>query len=214
MMLKSVFENYPLERIIEKFLNDREFLRGNRFATLKFYRDNPSCGKAMAKHDILQQKSSPKGMWREITMKQRISAGAMILKDEEILLVHHQKAGCFDFWVPPGGGLKKDEGIFKGVEREVFEETNLKVKPDKIVYIEELIDENTYVCKIWVLCPIMGGTIDLCNLDADENHVQGVKFFSREEIQNLKVYPELIKTTLWEDYREGFPIIKYIGFHR
>lgn len=147
-------------------------------------------------------------------MKQRISAGAIIINDSKILLVHHKKEGQFDFWVPPGGGVENDEGIFKCVEREVFEETNLIVKPRKIAYIGELIDDNTYICKIWVICAIIDGTIGLRNLDANESFLQDAKFLSFEEIQNKKVYPDLIKTTLWDDYKKGFPKIKYIGFRK
>jgi ADP-ribose pyrophosphatase YjhB (NUDIX family) len=147
-------------------------------------------------------------------MKQRISAGAIIIKNRKILLVHHKKTGQFDFWVPPGGGLENDEGIFKCVEREVFEETNLKVKPHKIAYIEELIDEDTYICKIWVVCSIIGGTIDLRNLNPNESFVQDAKFFSFEELQNIKLYPDFLKTYLWEDFKEGFPLIKYVGFRK
>ncbi|MCR4433284.1 MAG: NUDIX hydrolase [Caldiserica bacterium] len=147
-------------------------------------------------------------------MKQRISAGAIIIKDSKILLVHHKKDGQFDFWVPPGGGLENDEGIFKCVEREVFEETNLIVKPNKIAYLEELIDDDKYICKIWVICSIIGGTLGLCNLEAEESFLQDAKFFSFGELKNIKVYPDFIKTTLWEDYKEGFPQIKYVGFRK
>lgn len=110
--------------------------------------------------------------------------------------------------------MENDEGIFKCVEREVFEETNLRVKPKKIAYLEELIDEETYICKIWVICSIIGGELCLCNLEAKENFLKNAQFFSIVELKKIKVYPEFIKTILLEDYKEGFPQIKYVGFHK
>ncbi len=50
----------------------------------------------------------------------------------------------------PGGSIEGDEGIFHAVEREVWEETNLRVAAKRIAYVEELIDEGNAICKFWV----------------------------------------------------------------
>ena len=43
-------------------------------------------------------------------MKHRISAGALVKRGDQILLVRHMKQGSYDFWVPPGGGVFPDGG--------------------------------------------------------------------------------------------------------
>ena len=42
-----------------------------------------------------------------------------------------------EFYLFPGGGLEPGETIDEGVEREFFEETGLKVKAKKMVYVPE-----------------------------------------------------------------------------
>ena len=75
----------------------------------------------------------------------------------KLLLVRHIEENGADYWVMPGGGIKGDEGIFKAAEREVWEETNLKVNAQKIAYVEDFIDNDKYVCKFWVYCRLEGG---------------------------------------------------------
>jgi ADP-ribose pyrophosphatase YjhB (NUDIX family) len=83
-------------------------------------------------------------------MEQRISSAGIVVQDDGVVLMHHFQENVFDFWVMPGGGVEGNEGILKTAEREVFEETNLKVTAERIAYIEDFIDQGRYVCKFWV----------------------------------------------------------------
>ena len=66
---------------------------------------------------------------------QRISSGGIVVHKGKVLLVHHYQNDGFDFWVMPGGGIEGDEGILRAAEREVWEETNLKVRAERIAYV-------------------------------------------------------------------------------
>ena len=77
-------------------------------------------------------------------LKHRISVGALTLKDKRLLLARHYDQGKYDFWAPPGGGVEGEEELSDAVEREVFEETQIRVKAKRIAYIDELIDK---LCK-------------------------------------------------------------------
>ena len=145
-------------------------------------------------------------------MKQRISAGGILIQDNKVLLVHHFRENEYDFWVMPGGGMKGEEGIFRCAEREVGEETGLKVRAEKIAYIEELIDEGHYVCKAWVVCRLVSGALSTAGRDVDEGYLQGAEFFSKAEVQNMVVYPTILKDTFWRDLEAGFPEIRYLGY--
>jgi 8-oxo-dGTP pyrophosphatase MutT (NUDIX family) len=81
--------------------------------------------------------------------EQKISAGGIVLQGRKILMVHHYPPNKYDFGVMPGGGIDGNNGIFRAAEGEVWEETNLTVRADKIAYIEEFIDLGRYVCKFW-----------------------------------------------------------------
>jgi 8-oxo-dGTP diphosphatase len=42
-------------------------------------------------------------------MRYGISAAALIVHEQQILLVNHRVAGQYDFWLPPGGRLEGEE---------------------------------------------------------------------------------------------------------
>lgn len=57
------------------------------------------------------------------TIRLAVVHGFCFTTEGKMVLVNHPKSG----WVPPGGGVESDENIFDAVEREVLEETNMKV---------------------------------------------------------------------------------------
>ncbi len=59
-----------------------------------------------------------------------ISAGALILKGNKVLL-HHRTD--YDLWDLPSGSMEKGETIIQTLKREVKEETGLKVEPIKLI---------------------------------------------------------------------------------
>jgi 8-oxo-dGTP diphosphatase len=67
-------------------------------------------------------------------MRYGISAAALIVHEQQVLLVNHRGNG-YDFWLPPGGKLEDTESIFDCARRETWEETGLAVHLDRIVYI-------------------------------------------------------------------------------
>ena len=95
---------------------------------------------------------------------------------------------------------------------QVGEETGLRVQAEKIAYIEELIDEGHYVCKAWVVCRLVSGALSTAGRDVDEGYLQGAEFFSKAEVQNMVVYPTILKDTFWRDLEAGFPEIRYLGY--
>jgi len=56
--------------------------------------------------------------------------GVVVRSDGRILAIKREDDGR---WVPPGGVLELDETPHQGVVREVFEETGVKVQPEKLV---------------------------------------------------------------------------------
>ena len=145
-------------------------------------------------------------------MEQRLSAGCILVQEDKVLLVHHYREKEYDFWVMPGGGLKGQEGIFRGAEREAREETGLLAQAEKIAYIEELIDEGRYVCKFWVVCRLVSGSLSIAGRDMDEEYLQGVGFFSQAQVHRMHVYPVILKDLFWRDLQAGFPSIRNLGY--
>lgn len=143
---------------------------------------------------------------------QRISAGGIVVHDRKVLLVHHYRENEFDFWVMPGGGVEGDEGILKAAEHEVWEETSLTVRAERIVYVEELIDEGKYVCKFWVYCSPEDVNPSIEHKDVNEDFLKDARFFSKEELQGMNAFPTILKDVFWQDLEAGFPTIRYLGY--
>lgn len=157
-------------------------------------------------------------------MKQRIRVATIITDKDNVLLVKHvhPKSG-YTWWVPPGGGVKKeDSSIFDCAKRETFEETNLKVSTSRIIYLREYLDkrdslENTdgeLNIEIFILADSYAGEANMNNIKGrgpDELYIKEVKWLSRDELQDINVYPEILKDDFWNDCREGFPNFKYLG---
>jgi ADP-ribose pyrophosphatase YjhB (NUDIX family) len=136
---------------------------------------------------------------------QRISPGGIVFQDLRLLLVRLQQEDKGDFWVMPGGGIEADEGSFQATEREVREETNLTMKPERIAYVEGLIDDGRYVCKFWVVCHMINGCLGLEQKTAEEDCLQEVGFFSKEELQGMDAFPSTVKMFYGKVWTPDFP---------
>lgn len=150
-------------------------------------------------------------------MEHKISTGVLIFKDNKILLVKHVNPNNgFTWWVPPGGGIKGAESIFQAAERELTEETSLSAKIVRIVYLRQLIYKqlDLNVLTVYMLAEGVNGELSTSNLDKedlDSEYIKEVKYFSKEEIKKIKVFPEIFSDEMWTDYENNFPEIKFIG---
>src|SRR4030042_310951 len=82
-------------------------------------------------------------------MRTNIRAAAIIVKDDQILLMHRVKKGK-EYWVLPGGGVEEGETPEETVLREIKEETSLSVRLVKLLYHDLDIsntDGNYYLCQ-------------------------------------------------------------------
>jgi len=154
-------------------------------------------------------------------MTHRIRAAALIIQNDQVLLVKHVHPITGDtWWVPPGGGLaSEDASIFACVRREVFEETGLRVELSRIVYIREFIDleNNTHNLELFLAAQSFSGELTMKNIPGsgpDEHYIKDVKWLSRETVKDLVVFPEILKDKFWEDAQAGFLETRYLGTQR
>ena len=146
-------------------------------------------------------------------MISRIRIAALILENGKILLVNETMG--FNCWVPPGGGLEeKDASIYDCAKREVFEETGLKIKLGTIKYIREFYDtqQNILNIEIFIVASVVSGTLTLENLKGngpDEFSIVDVNWFSKDQLSNLEVFPEILKDDFWNDLDSKE--VKYLG---
>jgi ADP-ribose pyrophosphatase YjhB (NUDIX family) len=147
-------------------------------------------------------------------MRYGISAAALVVQDNELLLVNHLERGRYDFWLPPGGRLEGSESIMNCARRETLEETGLTVEPDRILYVQEFAELGYHFVKFFILCSGFSGELTLENRDSDGSFLVDAAFLSREELGQLDVFPAVLKDEFWEDLERGLQITRYLGLER
>ena len=75
-----------------------------------------------------------------MSKEHRIAAAAIVIQEEEILLVRYDDRHGSSFLVGPGGGVDSDgESITQALVREVKEESGIEVRPHKLLFVEDLL---------------------------------------------------------------------------
>lgn len=134
-------------------------------------------------------------------MKARVRVGVLIFKGKKVLLVKHvNPINGEEFWVTPGGGVKKeDKNIFACGMRETYEETGLHVKlSKKIKFVREWYDtENEKIqLELFLLAKEYSGKMTIDNIKgcgADEEWIKELKFLGEKEMKNLNIFPSFLK---------------------
>ncbi len=132
--------------------------------------------------------------------RQRIASYALIIVKGHILLTKHGRGPNIGKWGLPGGGVEYGEHPENSLSREIFEETNLKIKTFKLDDVisaivgpdaRDLVQEDihnvgiVYKSKIAKLLPVKE--------DADGISSLGAKWFLLKHIK-----PKLVSKTLYE----------------
>jgi len=122
----------------------------------------------------------------------RVAVGAVVLKDNRVLLVRRAKPPAQGLWAIPGGSVELGETLQQAAEREILEETGITIQAKKPVYTFDLIekDENNRIRFHYVIVDLMADYISgkpLPGDDADE-----VRWVSSEELKNLDVNPRTL----------------------
>jgi len=129
-----------------------------------------------------------------------------VVKDHRLLLVRHYRAGKYDFWAPPGGGVEGDEELTAAAERETFEETQIRVKANRLAYIDELIDDSGRIVKFWYAADYLSGEINVHANPAMDEAITEAGWFPRDGLPSGHVFPALLRDAFWDDLAAGFPV--------
>lgn len=140
-------------------------------------------------------------------MKNRIRVATLLLKDDKLLLVKHVDKTGFEWWVPPGGGLEGGETVLECAKREVFEETGLIVKIEKLAYVRQFISFENNNLELFFIGKVISGSETMKNLKGldDEHSIKELRYFTQKEFKNLTVFPEDLKSQFWKDKKKDFP---------
>ena len=70
----------------------------------------------------------------------RVAVGAIVIKDNRVLLVKRSKPPGEGLWAIPGGRVELGETLQQAAEREIMEETGLTIRAKDPMYTFEVIE--------------------------------------------------------------------------
>ena len=147
---------------------------------------------------------------KDVDREHRISAGAIVIQEDQVLLVRYDGAGGRSYLVGPGGGVLGNEGIHQAVTREVQEETGLEVSPQKVLFVEDLLSRRHRIVKIWFLCDLIGGALTNTR-GALEEGITDVAWYGKDELLDEVVYPPELLIYDWGAFRKHDWESRYLG---
>ena len=135
--------------------------------------------------------------------KLRIISRAIVYHKRKILLVKNKGE---DFWYPAGGGWDfQKENIIEAAKREVKEETGYKVDIERLLYVQEFhpLPDLIFFEVFWLAKLISKERLNKNHRDQDsKGQVEKASWFSKKELENLKVFPKRLKSTFWQKIRK------------
>lgn len=103
-------------------------------------------------------------------------AGIIKNKNNEILFLKRSASG---YWVPPCGGVEKNEKILDALHREIYEEAGIKVKVGEIIEVWQGVHEDEPVFSVSYLCEALNDKVTL-----SDEHVE-YKWVPVEQLQKV-----------------------------
>ena len=76
----------------------------------------------------------------------RVAVGAIVFKDNRVLLVRRGKPPAMDLWAIPGGSVKIGETLQRAAEREILEETGITIQALDPVFTFDYIERDESGC--------------------------------------------------------------------
>jgi len=126
---------------------------------------------------------------------------AIVVKNNAVLMVQHKSRDQI-YWITPGGGLEFDETIPQAAEREVLEETHVKVKFEKIICISDFFahrvlknhPKKLHIIDIFVKAKYISGEVKL-GRDPEKTVqiIQDAKWVPLADLDQYRILPPFLK---------------------
>jgi 8-oxo-dGTP pyrophosphatase MutT (NUDIX family) len=130
----------------------------------------------------------------------RIAARALILHEDQLLLVNAYPGAMSDLWCAPGGGVETGTSLIENLHREVMEETGLTISVGAPALINEFHDPRSgfHQVEVFFRCQIVAGQIDPAWRDP-ERVVTRRRFVTRSEMDEAQIRfkPDSLADVAW-----------------
>lgn len=118
----------------------------------------------------------------------QVAVGAVVLRDNSLLMVKRAQEPARGLWSIPGGRLQPGEYLTDAVRREVKEETGLDVEVGDLLGLFEVVGDPHYV-----ILDYLASAVDGSEPSAGDD-VSEVRWVPLNEISSLECTPRLVET--------------------
>ena len=142
-------------------------------------------------------------------IRPRVRVAGILIENERILLIEHSKNDK-KYWLVPGGGVDWGESTAESLIREYKEETNLDIEVESFLFLSETIAPNKekHVINLYFKVKRKDTSKEDLKL-GNEEMLTDLKFFEKEEIKNIKLYPNIKEQIIKLLNKEE--IVPYLG---
>ena len=126
-----------------------------------------------------------------------LAVGAVVFKDNKVLLVKRGQSPAKGMWAIPGGSVELGETLKQAAEREILEETGLVIKAGEPIFSFEVIryDGRDRVKFHYYIVDLEGEYVH-GNIQPGDDAIK-VRWISEEDLNSIEVNPktrELLNT--------------------
>ncbi len=121
----------------------------------------------------------------------RLATRAVIIQDKRLLLVNAFPGQQSDLWCAPGGGAEVGASLPENLQREVYEETGLRIRVGPPCLVNEFHEPTTgfHQVEIFFRCTITEGELS-DEWQDPEAVVNRRRFVTEDEITGLRIKPD------------------------
>lgn len=139
-------------------------------------------------------------------MHVRSSIKAIITQNNQVLFIKKKDRNGF-YYLLPGGGQEHGEAIPDALKRECQEEVMVDVEVGQLLFVRDYIGKNHgpkgahddfHQIELMFDCTIIGNQTPQNGSSPDSGQV-GVEWINLNEIQNYRIFPDLLKQRLRSD---------------
>ncbi|MBW3623837.1 MAG: NUDIX hydrolase [Armatimonadetes bacterium] len=137
-----------------------------------------------------------------------VRVGVLLYREGRVLAVRHaHEDPQKEYWVLPGGGLEPDESPAEGACREIWEETGLNVRVDRLAYVHDQAYRGERQLTLYFLCSIESGEMQPGAelLESAGGFRNELVWIPPEALSRQRFFPEVLRSRLVEDAGLGFP---------
>ena len=146
--------------------------------------------------------SEPTDRSRTYPVRPLPAVGAVVFKDDRVLLVRRANPPSEGVWAIPGGSIRTGETLQCAAEREIREETGVTIRARDPVYVFDAIefDDHGAVRYHYVIVDLLADYVSGAPRAGDD--ATDARWISPDELKRLPVSP-ITRKLLWEKFRFG-----------